>query len=419
MFRRAREPGVVDQVANQTKQAADLATINDQALTDPRTNPAVRGHHDQLRNVQQRRQLDLEHRRALRRGRVSDSRAAAAERALAAVDAARETASPARAVLALTRTRTRYLAGCLAASVVCSVGSALSIVAWLGSAYPSASAGLGWVVESGLTILATSMILLRGRLSTVTGAAPTGWRSHTLWALIGGPLAVSVGLSTAGAGLVGAACSLGAAAWAVAAFLATDTLSVAVEKSMGRVDSTDEAELRETAMGEDVFTPRAAPVAPGRVSGWVDAGPRARLPIVPRVSPPSVTPDTQPDTASWVGEVEQFLADRQDPPEGGVAPRLSPGDDTGPAGAAHTAPDATTNHRSECLSPPRQTDREEPTERAVPAAEAQRLLGEDNRRRVAEYLVYHPGATNRDVAEALDLTERTVQRHRTALRGES
>lgn len=303
MFRRAREPGVVDQVANQTKQAADLATINDQALTDPRTNPAVRGHHDQLRNVQQRRQLDLEHRRALRRGRVSDSRAAAAERALAAVDAARETASPARAVLALTRTRTRYLAGCLAASVVCSVGSALSIVAWLGSAYPSASAGLGWVVESGLTILATSMILLRGRLSTVTGAAPTGWRSHTLWALIGGPLAVSVGLSTAGAGLVGAACSLGAAAWAVAAFLATDTLSVAVEKSMGRVDSTDEAELRETAMGEDVFTPRAAPVAPGRVSGWVDAGPgpgcRSCLVCRPRLSPPTRSPTPRRGWARW------------------------------------------------------------------------------------------------------------------------
>ncbi|RKS10025.1 winged helix-turn-helix DNA-binding protein [Nocardiopsis sp. Huas11] len=434
MIRRRNRP-VVETVAEQTKQAASLAGIEDQALlADPRTNPRVRGHADALRDDQQRRALDLEHRRALRRGRVADNRAGYAERTLEAIQAARETASPALSVVALHVGRRRFMGASLAASLLLSVGSALGVEAaaqgW------DAPSGVGYLAEVGMTGLATTVILYRSHLTQHRGAV-TGWQNGALWVLMLAPLLGSIIASTTGSGPVGAACSIGAAAFALLAYVVADRSSNAMRKAAARVDQADETELRTAALGEDLFT-LDAPAGEGtqlvgtpalrpgsvrdtdgtrpRIDGWLSPEGRPLLPIIAAAGS-GVTEDDSwvfDDESEFADQVEAYVRDRRDPPDGsaGTAP-VGPSDTPSPD-AASAARDTGGDTRGDQHA----DDGGESTEVVLSPAEAKRLEGVKNRTRIAEYLVRHPHATVSDIAEAVGLTERTVQRHRQALRGE-
>ena len=148
---------VVAQVKSQAAQAEDLAAIPGQdRLADPRLNPAVRAEVDRLRNEQQRSGLRFEHTRVLRRHRVADSRAAEAEVTLEAIALARQTASPARSVLALYQGRRLYRRITLAASVCLAAGSAMGVEA--AARALGAHAGTGYIAEIGATGLSTFAI---------------------------------------------------------------------------------------------------------------------------------------------------------------------------------------------------------------------------------------------------------------------
>ncbi|SHK30665.1 hypothetical protein SAMN05421803_11767 [Nocardiopsis flavescens] len=411
---RRQAPDVAATVADQVATARRLVGITDQRLlTDPRTNPATRGRADALRTQEQVAALEQAHRRALRRGRVSDSRAAAAERTLQAIQAAREATSPGRAVADLTRTRARYTLGCLVLSVVLSIGSAMAIEVWLQSRPTESPLGMGYVVEAGLTILSTCMIVLRGRLAARnTRLEP--WQRYAFWALIGVPLAISAVLATFGSP-IGAICSLGAAAWSVAAYVSTTTLSTAVGEALEDVDAADENELRRIAMDDhqeetpaETAADRLASASP--VQEWLAE-----------------------QTELMTDQIAVFLTDH-DGPDDGVSPRPSDPDHDGPTTGHNHLPTQEdvaeawrirqAHNASRIVVDQNEHDRTEAgpdhevSQRTEPANQARRAAGEHNRQRVAHYWDDHPDATAAQIAAALGLGESTVKRHQSAIRKE-
>ncbi|MFC7570945.1 hypothetical protein ACFQU9_48250, partial [Actinomadura namibiensis] len=246
---------VVDAVRAQSAQAAELARISGQErLADPRLNPATRAQHDALRDEQQRRALDAAHQRAMRRHRVADAAAADAEETLSALALARQTSSPARRVLALHQGKRVYLRVSLAASVVLAAGSALGVEA--AARHLDAPVGTGWIAEVGLTGLATAAIAYRAHLAENgghLGSVREHWQARVLWALMTVPLLVSVIANVSTGNVLGAACSIGAAAFALLSATVADRSSAAMTANAKQVDTVAEKELRATAMGENVF----------------------------------------------------------------------------------------------------------------------------------------------------------------------
>src|SRR5690625_3103699 len=191
-FFNRRKSDAAQTVANQAATARQIVGIEDQELLDDaRTNPATRGDADRLRIERHREQLRMEHRRSLRRERVTDTRASAAERALEAITQAREATSPGRAVRTLTSTRSRYMIGCLAASILLSIGSGMGIEAYLMGLDGDRPVGQGYIVEAGLTVLSTAMIIARGILSA-RGTELKTWQNVGFGLVIVPPLIGSV-----------------------------------------------------------------------------------------------------------------------------------------------------------------------------------------------------------------------------------
>lgn len=406
-FRRP-SPDAADVVADQVKVARRLVGIDDQdLLTDPRTNPATRGRADSLRIQQHLAALDQQHRRALRTGRVRDSRAAAAERTLEAIQSAREATSPGRAVASLSTTRTRYMVGCLLLSIVLSIGSGMAIEAWHQRG-DDPTLGFGYIVEAGLTVLATVMIVLRGRLAS-QGTRLEGWQKVLFWLMIGVPLITSAVLATLGSP-IGAICSIGSAAWALAAYLSSTTLSTAIGEALDDVNSTDESELRRLALDGDI-EPGSTPIA--STDRWISD-----------------------QTAVTVDQIEAFLADQDGPDTGGMTQGHTGPDHGGPTPRTGGAP------REEVLAawerqqahnaaqqgghtvddqdkwrPTDQSDQHSVTPGVTLAHRARRSTGQANLQRVADHVRAHPEHTVAQVAEALTLSPSTIKRHLRTLRG--
>lgn len=283
--RTGRPPSVVAAVAERTRQAAELAAIAGQELlADPRTNPATRRLRDELRDEQQRRALRAAHARALRRLRVQDARAADAEETLRAIAVARQTASPARSVLALHVGRRRYMRAALAASVVLAAGSALGVEAAAHAL--DAPPGTGLAAEVGLTGLSTIAIHYRAHLAEHRGTVHAGsWHSRALWLLMTLPLAISVTANMATLNIIGGLCAMGAAAFSALAWVVADRSAAAMQDRAAEVSDTDEQALRDAAMGVAVAGVPTAEGAGGDrpVSVWpVPVGDRTLLPVVAR-----------------------------------------------------------------------------------------------------------------------------------------
>lgn len=402
---------IVTAVQEQTAQAAALASIAGQdQLADPRLNPATRPHADALQTAQQVKALDAEHARALRRGRVLDARASEAERTLEAIALARRTSSPARSVLALHTGRRTWSRLSIAASVILAAGSAMGVEA--AAQHLSAPTGTGYIAEVGLTGLATAAITYRAHLAEHQGELVKGsWQSRSLWVLMVLPLLVSVTANVATGNALGAACSIGAAAFALLGAVVADRSSAAMQARAAEVDDADEVKLRAVAMGED------SPAGP------------AETEAAAQEQAEEDRPDPVTEAAAvGVVELEAWLAesggpdDGEDDGDGGAPPEPSPEDGNGPGGAAADL-DRQGGHivgdragRGGHIDSD-QGGRGDGATRILPAAEARRAVGASTRHRVASFLADHPKATHAQIAAALGLSEATVKRHRRELRG--
>lgn len=412
---------IVTAVQEQTAQAAALAGIAGQdQLADPRLNPATRPHADRLRTAQQVKALDAEHARALRRDRVMDARASEAERTLEAIALARRTSSPARSVLALHTGRRTWSRLSIVASVVLAAGSAMGVEA--AAQHLSAPTGTGYIAEVGLTGLATAAITYRAHLAEHRGELVTGsWQSRSLWVLMVVPLLVSVMANVATGNALGAACSIGAAAFALLGAVVADRSSAAMQARAAEVDATDETRLRAVAMGagDDALLSAAVACVPPADREAVAAPP------APAIEAPLVVADPVADEASaGTAELEAWLAESgpdSDEDDGGVPPEPSPEGGDGPGGAAADLP-GQGGHIVDHLPPQGgHIDHDQPGEsdgaaRILPAAQARRAVGASTRNRIARYVADHPDATRAQIAVALGLSEATVKRHRRELR---
>lgn len=409
-FNRCAKSDAAKSVADQAATARKIVGIEDQELLeDARTNPATRADADRLRTERHREQLKLDHRRSLRRDRVTDTRASAAERALDAITQAREATSPGQAVQTLTTTRSRYMFGCLAASILLSIGSGMGIEAHLMGLDGDRPAGQGYIVEAGLTVLSTAMIVARGILAA-RGTALATWQNIAFGLVIVPPLLGSVVLASMGSGLVGAFCSIGSVAWSLAAYLTTTSFSTAIGDALGDVNSADEDELRRIAL-DDTEEP--------------ESGRR-----------PSGTEWVTEQTQTGLDEIAQFLADQNEGP------------DTGDTSAAHTDPtgdgpsprqngvptraevEAAWHHQqvrnadqTEGHTVADQHERPAPEQRAEhgvsrtsPAIAARRATGQTNLHRVADHRQTHPDQTVEERAADLSLSPSTIKRHLRTLR---
>lgn len=404
-------PDAASTVAEQVDVARRLVGISDQKLlNDPYTNPATRSDADRLRITQHREQLRLNHRRHLRRERVSDARAAAAEKALEAITAAREAVSPGRAVADLTRTRSRALVGCLVLSVLLSIGSGVAIEFWLQNRPMPQPPRLGYLIEGGLTILATTMIVLRGRLAA-RNTALQPWQVWAFGVLIVVPLAVSAVLATLGS-IVGAVCSLGAAAWSVAAYLAATSLSTAINDALDEVNDADETELRTIALGESEPAPATGHPHPADV--WVSE-----------------------QTCELADQIEAFLSEQDGPDTGGVSGGHIDPTPRGPnpyqAGCPTREEVLAAWERQQAHNAARKGSQIEPDQhehrgdltaqisdvnRAPESAtKARREAGAHTRQRIVDHTSAHPDHSVPEIAEALDLSPSTIRRHLRTLRG--
>lgn len=258
-------PSVVLSVKDQTTEAAELARIAGQdMLADPRTNPAVRPHADRLRNLQQRKALDAEHTRVLRRHRVEDRRAAHAEKALQALQEAREASSAAKSVLTLHARRAFYMRTSLVTSVALAGGSAMGLEV-VAAGHDSIPTGTGIISEVGLTGLATLVILARSDLAQHGGTLRrTDWRNWALWALMVIPLAASMAANIYGGNFLGALCASGATAFALFSYVVGTLFANAARDQAAKVTGDDESTLRAIATGDDLFSmPTPGPVPTG------------------------------------------------------------------------------------------------------------------------------------------------------------
>jgi hypothetical protein len=436
---RKQSPSVVTSVAQQTEAAAALARIaGQQRLADPRTNPAVRAHADQLRDEQHRRALSAEHGRLLRRHRVEDRRADHAEKTLEAIQQARQTSSPARSVMALHQGRKRYLGVTLAASLSLSVGSAMG-VAHLAHQLGAPSA-VGYIAEVGLTGLTTTVIMYRSHLGE-HGGKVTGWQSKAMWLLMTVPLLATIVANALSNGAVGVFCSTGAAAFSLLSAVISDRSAATMRARATEVTTDDEAELRRVAMGDDLFTavPADEPTEAERQAEVLadlftddqddeEQADRADLTASdPRVMAEADEPGPV-DPEAWVTGQAQIGADQiaawlanQEPPGEGVIPSPSRPDEDGPQGAARDLPDPSGDVpiRPDHIDGD-QDETADPERENAPGIEsataARRAAGAATRRRVASYMVRHPNATVEQIAAALGVSVPTVKRARRALK---
>ncbi|REF00344.1 hypothetical protein [Thermomonospora umbrina] len=293
LFNRREQRGgsVAEVVAQQTAEAGELARIPGQGLlSDPRTNPAVRGHADQLRDDEHRRMLDALHEQTVRRHRVTGQRAGRAEAALDAVQDARDTTSPARSVLALHEGRRRFMAAALVASLSLSVGAASGVAKF--ATENKAPWQAGWIAEVGMTGLTTTVILYRSHL-TRFGGSISGRQKIVLWVLMIAPLMASMAANLKGAGAVGVACSIGAAAFSLLAHEIASASADAIHDQAEKVKEEDEAKLRSIALGGN-----DADTAP-------TTAPTVQAPAGPELS------DDELVTLGWeTARTQKFLADR-------------------------------------------------------------------------------------------------------------
>jgi hypothetical protein len=200
--------------------------------------------------------LDAEHGRTRRRHRVEDRRASHAEKALEALQEAREASSAARSVLALHASRIRYMRLSLATSVVLAFGSARGLEHLAGE-YDNIPKGSGYIAEIGLTGLATVVILAKSDLAQ-HGGKVKAWQDVALWALMITPLAASMGANVYGGNVIGAICAAGAAAFAFFSFIVATVFAVSARGQAEKVTGEDEASLREIAVGDDLFSARTS-----------------------------------------------------------------------------------------------------------------------------------------------------------------
>jgi hypothetical protein len=417
MIRRTpkRRPDVVADVRHQVEQAAALAAIGDQdRLTDPYLNPATRGQADELRTDELARLLADRHRRTVRRLRVTDRRADAAERTLVLIQQAREATSPAHSVLALHQGRSRAMAAAMTASVALMAGAATGVAALAEDL--DLHGGAGWVAEIGMTGLSTAAILVRSHLAR-HGYQVTGWQSKSLWALAIVPMLCSVAANAVAAGPIGIACSIGAAAFATLAHLIAETYGEAIVARAGEVTRDDEAELYAAALGED---PRRT-VSPAAEAE--DEAPALERPAVPELRAEDAV---QAYADTMVAAIEQWLDDGPDggtgavpvvpdapAPSGAAVRQDEPEDGAGDEGAhivvvqdgegAHIESDQDARPVRSGSGSGAHVER---------AHAARRQIGDVTRRRIRKYLAENPGATTRQIVRDLRISPATVRRWR-------
>src|SRR5690554_1510454 len=378
---RAATTDVVAALQEQVRQAQALASVpRQELLSDPRLNPATRALADSLEAERLRARLEAEHRSALRAQQERERQAEEAVRAAAAVDAARAATDPALTVLSVVRSRRRFTAICLTASLLLSVGSAMGQEAAVQRYWPSAPDGVGYLAEVVLTGMSTAAIVWSGLLAR-TGARFSGPVRAALGALVALPLAVSAVGATLGSGPVGAVTSLGSAAFAALAWLVATTAATATAALLNEIDQ------------------RTAPV--------VDEA------------------DENDEPSSTVGDalavVGDTLAEEAEAYLRGLPERPAPTSDR----AGESTCDRDGDHKGNSLvaTSDRASDRPagDVDERAVRAqgiAARRREEGRRNRRMVAAYIAAHPDATTREIAEHTGLSEATIRRIRRSLRGE-
>ncbi len=386
---RAATTDVVAALQEQVRQAQALASVPEQQLLrDPRLNPATRALADSLEAERLRARLEAEHRRVLRAQQERERQAEEAVRAAAAVDAARAATDPALTVLSVVRSRRRFSAICLAASLALSVGSAMGLEAAVQRYYPAAPTGIGYIAEVALTGMSTAAIVWSGLLAR-TGVRLSGPVRAALGALVALPLLVSAAGATLGSGPVGAVTSLGSAAFAALAWLVATTAATATAALLDRIDQRT-APVVDEAGESDEPSPTVGD-ALAVVGDALAEEAAAYLRALPER--PAPTSD----------RVDESTSDRADGP---TCDR--DGDHTGNLLVATS--DRTSDRPADGVD-----------ERAVRAREIaarRREEGRRNRRMVADYIAAHPDATTREIADATGLSETTIRRIRRDLRGE-
>src|SRR5690554_489484 len=378
---RAATTDVVAALQEQVRQAQALASVpRQELLRDPRLNPATRGVADALEAERLRARLEAEHRSALRAQQERERQAEEAVRAAAAVDSARAATDPALTVLSVVRSRRRFTAICLAASLALSVGSAMGLESAVQRYHPAAPTGIGYIAEVALTGMSTAAIVWSGLLAR-TGARFSGPVRAALGALVALPLAVSAVGATLGSGPVGAVTSLGSAAFAALAWLVATTAATATAALLNEIDQ------------------RTAPV-------------------VDEANENDEPSSTVGDALAVVGDA---LAEQAEAYLRALPERPAPTSDR----AGEPTCDRDGDHKGNSLvaTSDRASDRPagDVDERAVRAqgiAARRREEGRRNRRMVAAYIAAHPDATTREIAEHTGLSETTIRRIRRSLRGE-
>ena len=398
--RRNREAATADVVAalqEQVRQAQALASVPEQQLLrDPRLNPATRALADSLEAERLRARLEAEHRRVLRAQQERERQAEEAVRAAAAVDAARAATDPALTVLSVVRSRRRFTAICLAASLALSVGSAMGLEAAVQRYWPAAPTGIGYIAEVALTGMSTAAIVWSGLLAR-TGVRLSGPVRAALGALVALPLLVSAAGATLGSGPVGAVTSLGSAAFAALAWLVATTAATATAALLDRIDQRT-APVVDEAGESDEPSPTVGD-ALAVVGDALAEQAAAYLRALPE-RPDHTCDRTDESTSDRAGE---STSDRAGEP---TCDR--DGDHTGNLLVATS--DRTSDRPADGVD-----------ERAVRAREIaarRREEGRRNRRMVADYIAAHPDATTREIADATGLSETTIRRIRRDLRSE-
>src|SRR5690554_2062403 len=398
--RRNREAATADVVAalqEQVRQAQALASVPEQQLLrDPRLNPATRALADSLEAERLRARLEAEHRRVLRAQQERERQAEEAVRAAAAVDAARAATDPALTVLSVVRSRRRFSAICLAASLALSVGSAMGLEAAVQRYWPAAPTGIGYIAEVALTGMSTAAIVWSGLLAR-TGVRLSGPVRAALGALVALPLLVSAVGATLGSGPVGAVTSLGSAAFAALAWLVATTSATATAALLNQIDQRTAPVVDEADENDESSSTVGDALAV--VGDALAEEAAAYLRALPE-RPDHTSDRADESTSDRAGEP---TCDRAGDHTGNLLVATSDRTSDRPVGAA--------------------TDEaaDEVDGRAVRAREIaarRREEGRRNRSRVADYIAAHPDATTREIAKHTGLSEATVRRIRRGLRGE-
>ncbi|KUP98395.1 hypothetical protein [Thermobifida cellulosilytica] len=384
--RRNREAATADVVAalqEQVRQAQALASVPEQQLlADPRLNPATRELADALEVERLRARLEAEHRRVLRAQRERERQEDEAVRAAAVVDQARAATDPALTVLSVVRSRRRFTSLCLTASLALSVGSAMGLEAAVGTYYPGAPTGIGYLAEVALTGMSTAAIIWSGLLAR-TGVALSRPVRVALGTLVALPLLASVIGSSLGSGPVGAVASVGSAAFAALSWLVEISAATATAALLRRIDQRTATEEEEVVLVDEPSTTATGDAL-------------------------AVVGDAIADEAA------EYLRRSHERPSDHTGDRteLVPALTGAPTGAPDESDQVSASDRM------RSHDSDEDTER-LPASERRRREGERNRARVQAYLVAYPDASTREIAAHTGLAESTIRRIRRDLRGES